>query len=413
MNLSVTSIYPYFLASGLLLFVGWVISLRSGFYQQLLALEVASSRFHAIDGLRGFLALGVFFHHAVISHFYYMHGRWEVPPSSFYTLLGQVGVALFFMITAFLFWTKGLKARPYLSVQPMLWSRLCRIAPLYFFSIACVFAVAAVLTDFEMRQTAKTLIRQAVAYLSFGFVEPKELNGLQEAWLINGGVQWSLAYEWVFYLFLPFGLIFARGWGFFLLAVAAAILIDNVSPKPVEWNFLFGAFAALVVANSNVLSTQTWNSKPAALLAIGALVILFTTFDSGYGFWQAVLLFCVFLCIANGNDLFGILSSRAARFLGAISYSIYLMHMIVLFVTLRLIDKFEPISAMSAEKYWIVVAICGVIVVGVCSITYRLAEHPFIRVQMPHWLGSSAPTELARKQPPVGSLEASAVESSA
>jgi peptidoglycan/LPS O-acetylase OafA/YrhL len=53
----------------------------------------------------------VCFHHAVVGYVCYAHGRREAPPSRFYTLLGQVGVACFFMITAFLFWTKGLRDR--------------------------------------------------------------------------------------------------------------------------------------------------------------------------------------------------------------------------------------------------------------------------------------------------------------
>ena len=78
--MSVVDIYPYFAISALLLVVAWAVSRRTRFYRELLAVEDRANRFHAIDGLRGFLALGVFFHHAVISYFYYATGRWELPP---------------------------------------------------------------------------------------------------------------------------------------------------------------------------------------------------------------------------------------------------------------------------------------------------------------------------------------------
>ena len=390
MPLSVTSILPYFAISALLLAVAWAISRRSPFYRRLLDAEAASTRFHPIDGLRGFLAFGVFFHHAVVSYFHYAHGRWEVPPSRFYTLLGQVAVACFFMITAFLFWTKGLRDRPSLLVQPMLWSRLCRLVPMYLFSIACVFAVAIAVTGFELREPATTLALQALTWLSFGFANPDELNGLGRSAIINGGVQWSLAYEWLFYLFLPLGLIFARGPGFILIAVVASACIQAFSSTALEWNFVFGALAAVLAAEHRLPAARIWNSKLVALLVVGAIVLLFSMFDRGYGLPQAALLFSAFFCIANGNDLFGLLTCRAARLLGAVSYSIYLMHAIVLFVVLRVVDRFAPIANMAPGNYWAVVAGCGIALVVICSVTYRWVEHPLMKRPMPGWLGGRA-----------------------
>ncbi|WP_419760663.1 acyltransferase family protein [Acidisoma sp.] len=61
------------------------------------------ARVQTIDGLRGFLAIGVFIHHSVIYHQYLLTGRWDVPPSVFYTNIGKAGVTVFFMITGYLF----------------------------------------------------------------------------------------------------------------------------------------------------------------------------------------------------------------------------------------------------------------------------------------------------------------------
>ena len=57
-----------------------------------------------IDGLRGFLAFGVVFHHGAVYHQYLQNGHWGPPPSPFYAALGPVSVGLFFTITAYLFW---------------------------------------------------------------------------------------------------------------------------------------------------------------------------------------------------------------------------------------------------------------------------------------------------------------------
>ena len=69
-----------------------------------------TSRNASIDGMRGLLALFVFLHHACIWYFSLSTGQWKIPPSYFYTHLGQSSVALFFMITAFLFSNKLLDA---------------------------------------------------------------------------------------------------------------------------------------------------------------------------------------------------------------------------------------------------------------------------------------------------------------
>jgi peptidoglycan/LPS O-acetylase OafA/YrhL len=68
-------------------------------------------RVSTIDGLRGLLALAVFFHHTAIWHQYLITGEWRFPPSRFYANLGPAGVSMFFMITGYLFWSQTLKAK--------------------------------------------------------------------------------------------------------------------------------------------------------------------------------------------------------------------------------------------------------------------------------------------------------------
>lgn len=101
-------IVPCALITALLLAVASRLAARCTFYKKLIDQEIASERFHSIDGLRGFLALGVLFHHSVITYFYYLKGSWDVPPSRLATFFGQGGVAMFFMVTAFLFWNRAL-----------------------------------------------------------------------------------------------------------------------------------------------------------------------------------------------------------------------------------------------------------------------------------------------------------------
>src|SRR5262249_50126300 len=70
--------------------------------------SAGNNRFEALVGLRGLLAFGVFFHHARFTYQYYSNGWWEAPEGGIYLVLGPVSVALFFSLTAFLFWGKAL-----------------------------------------------------------------------------------------------------------------------------------------------------------------------------------------------------------------------------------------------------------------------------------------------------------------
>src|SRR4051812_45213259 len=74
----------------------------------------------SIDGLRGYLAFFVFLHHSAIWYFYLRASVWTLPPSHLYTHFGHSGVALFFMITGFLFFLKLIEAR----TKPIDWIKL-------------------------------------------------------------------------------------------------------------------------------------------------------------------------------------------------------------------------------------------------------------------------------------------------
>src|SRR5215831_10336705 len=89
------SIWPYFACMGLLL----AIAATPLFKAADVPPNPRDDRLSTLDGLRGFLALCVFFQHATL------YG----PPASapgFYFYNGQVGVETFFMITGYLFWSR-------------------------------------------------------------------------------------------------------------------------------------------------------------------------------------------------------------------------------------------------------------------------------------------------------------------
>src|SRR4051812_9293181 len=96
---------PWFVICTLCLLIGGLVAARSEFFRARLA-ESTAARFETLDGLRGFLALGVFGGHAMNMYNQHATGTWSAGAPSFYGTAAETGVALFFAITGFLFWLR-------------------------------------------------------------------------------------------------------------------------------------------------------------------------------------------------------------------------------------------------------------------------------------------------------------------
>ncbi|MDX7954021.1 acyltransferase family protein [Lichenihabitans sp. Uapishka_5] len=104
--------------------------------------QPSANRLASIDGLRGVLALSVFFHHFFISYQWKHTGRWEVPPTHLHNLMGGCSVVLFFMITGFLFFGRIKAARGALNLNAFFAGRLFRLLPVYGVTVLLIYAAA-------------------------------------------------------------------------------------------------------------------------------------------------------------------------------------------------------------------------------------------------------------------------------
>ena len=293
--------YP-FIVTALCLALCAAIARRDPWYRAHLA-EAGPGRFESIDGLRGFLAIGVFFTHVIATYGYYAHGRYSTF-SPVHAVMGQVGVSIFFMITGFLFWRRALRAKGGLDARTLYLSRIRRLVPMYLVSVALALLVVAVMSGLQLREPLVPFLKELRTWLSFGFMNASDLNGVKDAHIINA-VYWTLAYEWSFYLALPLLALFARGWAF--VALAAATLFFGIQ-APITLNFLAGALAAMAVERGllNGRLARAWLA-PVPLAAI-AMVLL--AFDEAYHPAAIGLLFVAFLFVVDGNSLFGLLPPR-------------------------------------------------------------------------------------------------------
>ncbi len=367
----------------------------------------SAARFVSIDGLRGYLAFGVFLHHAAVWYVYLRTDRWAVPPSKLYAQLGQSSVMLFFMITGFLFWTKLLDSR----TRPISWSklylsRILRLGPLYAFATACLVLASLYASGFKLHEPLSALMQHTSQWLAFTLLGTPDINRFTETGQLLG-VGWSLRYEWLFYAFLPAGAMLLKVAGTLRVRFAphsprAAVERGAATPSPAEGiGILAGiggvaattTIAALIPGLDRMMLLAFGGGMLAAhvvrveavrrrfvgrfwsLVVAAAIAAIVGFYPSAYSLPVIALLTLTFTIIACGNTMFGVLHWRVSRILGEITYSIYLLHNFVLFIAFRVVLGHSA-ATLSPTFYWLVV--CGLVpvLVVVCRTTFRTIEAP-------------------------------------
>jgi peptidoglycan/LPS O-acetylase OafA/YrhL len=353
----------------------------------------------AIDGLRGVLALSVFVHHASCARNFFLNGRWE-PMDAVFNQMGTYAVTLFFFITGFLFWTK-LQRDPRPGLARHLRSRLLRVGPAYWASVAVIVLLVAAVSRGRLQESPVALAKHIGSWVLFTLPGSVNINDVRDTWKFNAGVAWTLRLEWVFYLLIPFcGWFAGRAWRVILFLAALAALhwlaMRAVSVDAIPWVLrdlaLQSALYLLLFFSGGIVAAaaRPWLKErltaldfrrpafSAAGLAAVAATILFV--EQPYGSPRETLaLFLPFLLVALGNDWGGFLASRPALFLGKISYSVYLLHGIVLYLACRGLDKIFPVAEIPAAAYWVFVAALGGVVIAVAALWHRWFEAPFMR----------------------------------
>ena len=342
-----------------------------------------ADRFATIDGLRGYLAFLVFVHHACIWHFYARTGDWSLPPSALYTHFGQASVVLFFMITAFLFFNKLLEGR----TRSVDWlrlfvSRVFRLVPLYAVMMGLLLLIVAWLSDFTLRATPSELFANVSRWLLFTVSGSPDLNRVEGTMLIVAGVTWSLPYEWLFYLSLPLIAIGMRtpvSWHYVALGVIGAMgMMAFWKPHSIYLLAFGGGILASVAAKSSRIRTIAGGALGTGVV-IASLVTLVTAFPDSKGHAQVLLLALVFVPIACGNGLFGLLTHRHSRALGEMAYGLYLLHGILLFVVLRLLVGPSRVASWSPVFYWGMILLLTPVLVSLCAVAFVRVERPAMR----------------------------------
>ena len=348
-------------------------------------------RTSTIDGLRGFLAISVFFHHAAITYHYLLTNSWELPPSVFYTQLGQASVSLFFMITGYLFWGKAIRAQGRLPWKNLYIGRLFRIGPLYYLATICMLFIVAADSNFTFHQPFIKIIKETWDLLLLGFFYPGEINGYQNPGLILAGVTWTLRYEWLFYLFLlPVAAIFARLSGrhiwfsilgyLFCLTIVFLAHATHQSHGSTSLAAMADFFAGM--ATASIQHKYSFNIKRNSYiqsLVVGLLALSLLYFQTAFAFFPIIILTLIFFLVSSGCSFFGLLNARSPRRLGEISYGIYILQGIALYLAFNY-APFRQFALESVLHYWIVTALAGIALVSMALLAHITLEMPGIKI---------------------------------
>ena len=350
---------------------------------RLIKLSIVPVKYPEIDGLRGYLAFFVFLHHSYIWSHYLKTNKWEEPESNLFNQFGQTSVTLFFIITAFLFITKLIdKKKIDFDWNKYIIARFFRMFPMYFFSVCLVLIIVAVETNFELRESFTTVIKNSLSWIFFSIDGSVNVNSLENTFQINSGVAWSLPYELMFYFLLPIFAIFFKikvNYKVVLsfILVFLIILYINQSSLKKFIPFLGGIFSALLLKNINC---NILKQTKFTFIALFLLVLSVLYFNNGRAIVPIIISTFLFIIIASGNSFFGVLSTAFSRKFGQITYSIYLIHGIVLFIIFRYIIGYEEASKLSELKYWGIIAITVFPVIILSQITYKLIELPLMNI---------------------------------
>ncbi len=390
----ITSVFPFFLLMAVFVGAGYFFCLKFSPYNSLVPqLLTKKGYYQELESMRGILALCVVVHHALV-YYFLLYNHTSVisgPNAGFYSQLGTAPVSFFFFITGFLFWSK-LISDPKPQPGKFMVARLRRLGPAYLGGAALMFTLVAIFSHFRLHDSPIEVARDAVRVI---LGETPKLNGLSFApWL--WGVTWTLQFEFLFYLLIPFlgwfaqtlwkSLLFIGGCN---LLYAGALAIDHPEHWHLKGFFLFRALlrflsftfcvgfvtAHLVrIERVREFARSAW----AAPLSVALVAVTLCFIPAWHGPLESLFLAIPFIAVAGGCDFWGVLRKRPLLFLGQISYSVYLIHcLLYAAILIPLYNVLGP-AMKSGSLYWIIILVMAPIIIGMSTLWNHTFELPFM-----------------------------------
>jgi peptidoglycan/LPS O-acetylase OafA/YrhL len=358
-------------------------------------------KFNFLDGIRGLCALYVALYHAQL----FTGNTNDYIKSSLTSLnvilsYGHFSVALFIVLSGFCLSipvTKSEDTKLRGGFSRYISRRFTRILPPYYFALALSIVI---IYTFPILQSYKdTAWDSKIPISTWSVVSHLFLiHNLSEEWILKiNGPLWSVATEWQIYFVFPILILIWRKINLIFSLLFALVLGSTIALKmPVIHSWYLGLFAmgmvSAVVCFSkeqyfvSIRSAFNWSalSKISAVLLVLFLALLhFKTIHLLISETIVGALFCIFLInftlieitSLKRPPMLKILNTKFALFLGAFSYSIYLIHSPIL-ALLNLISLNYEMSTDTRLIFMLFISVPFAILISYAF--YWLVERKFV-----------------------------------
>ena len=334
------------------------------------------TRFDALDGLRGICACLVYFYHRRIWQDYLNPGyQGNGLIQQLLESGSKLGVCVFFVLSAFLFTRKVLN-NEIKNPLSFVFGRFFRIAPLCWFVTLFVITYS-VLDTHGIGIGTTDFAKRLAIWMSGGLRDgPTPLVQPMGWWHFVAGNWWTLRHEWLLYSLVPISVaIIGKPSNKLIYAgttLGLLLLFKDVSGvllHSANVSFIGGIILALAVRRP----TPMWS---VLLMAIASIVSISNIFQlSGYFPYSIPATTITFLFLRH-SQIQAAMTIKIVKSIGESSYSIYMLHGIIIFLTIKIakVISWIPYSITCALQFIVVIAVSRLIFLSVELLGVKLGK---------------------------------------